>query len=88
MIQLLINLDKDSAKIIRCDGLIASIEIPVDLKEANPKLGLICDTPSMLAIIRSVVEACEEATERGELARRMGKLELMMNGLSKKPAGD
>jgi len=82
MIQLLINITETSAEIIRCDGLIKEIQIPVDQKKVNPKLGLICSTPSLLTIVKAVAEACEEASEKAVLLRRMTKLEKMVGDLA------
>jgi hypothetical protein len=78
MIQLLINITETGAEIVRCDGLIKSVEIPLDSKKINPRLGLLCSTPSLPTIIKVVAQTCEEAAEQSEILKRMSKLESMM----------
>jgi len=84
MIQLLININDESVKVLRCDGLIKEINIPVDQQKLNPKLGMVINTPSLVAAIRAVAEACEEAAERSEILGRMSRLEKMVNKLGQK----
>lgn len=84
MIQLLINIGPDKAEIFRCDGLIDSVNIPVDVSKGDAKMGLICSTTSLLSIVKEVTVACEEATERAEMLRRMVRLETKMDAFMKR----
>jgi hypothetical protein len=80
-IQLLINIDADRAQIIRCDGLIESVEIPVTATKDNPKLGLVCSTDSLLTLVRVVVETLEEATHKAEMLHQLTRLKVIVDEL-------
>jgi hypothetical protein len=84
MIQLLITIDisKGAAEVLRCDGLIKSVEVPLEKQKDNPKLGIVRTGTDLIAVIKTVAEVCEEATERHKIKEGMTKIEGLMSNLS------
>ena len=92
MIQLLISISDDGeSEVIRCDGLVDAINIPLDQKKLNPKLGVVVATPSLVAVVatpslvavvKAVAEVCQEAYDRQQIMQRMTRLERMVGDLA------
>ena len=60
--QLIITIQPDSIRIIRCDGVVPEFSITVDQQAANPNLGLQYQGSSLEQFLRKMSEILSEVT--------------------------